>query len=136
MNIVDELFSTIGIRRPVLRALSEKSGVSYMSLERWSRRQASPRIDLFVALANSAGFDVALIPREKVMKSKSKFIRLVTRIGRVEAFLDNHMVGYVENDTLYGIDRKGFAIEVCTINHRVEIAAKLIEWRKEQHIAE
>lgn len=134
MTMVEELFQQVGSKTSTIARLAEKSGVPYPTIMRWSKRQASPRIDLFIALANAAGFELELVPKEKKM-NKPKPIKLVTRsVNRIEAYLDNAVVGYVENDTLFAIDAKGFASEVGPINHRVEIADKLIMWRKQNHV--
>jgi len=40
------------------------------------------------------------------------------------------LVGYVENDVLFGIGKDGYAHEVGTINHTSEIIGKLEEWKE------
>lgn len=44
-------------------------------------------------------------------------------------FNENTVIGYVEDDKLYGLDRDGYAVEVCHIDNNNEIAARMGEWR-------
>lgn len=55
---------------------------------------------------------------------------IIQRGERADIFLENIRVGYVENDVLYGMDRKGYAVEICVITHKSDINGKLTEWRK------
>lgn len=56
-------------------------------------------------------------------------MKIINQNDRIEAYRDNVMVGYVEDDTLFAVDHRGYASEVGAINHRVEIETKLNEWR-------
>lgn len=118
------------LTQQLLRAVEEHgyastarvSGVSSDVIKGWSKR--NPRLDLFLAVANATGFEIT-------MKKKSPKFRIINAPrGRIEAFEDNRMVGYVENDTLYAIDKHGYAHDAGSVSHRVEIKAKLNEWRK------
>lgn len=55
-------------------------------------------------------------------------VKLLSRNERLEVFDDNKLVGYVENETLTGFDRDGYAVEIGHINNNNEIAGKLKEW--------
>lgn len=58
-------------------------------------------------------------------------MKIIPDNERTKIFDDsNVVVGYVENETLYAIDRDGYAVPVGTINHPNEIAESLTEWRK------
>lgn len=48
--------------------------------------------------------------------------------GKTEARLNGKVIGYAKDDILYGIDKDGYAVEIGTVNHRVEIPTKLREW--------
>lgn len=62
------------------------------------------------------------------MKTEKEF-KIYTRQGRIDVMSGNTLVGYVDNDQLYGIDSKGFADLVGSVNHRTEIIGKLKAWR-------
>ena len=52
--------------------------------------------------------------------------------NRRNVYNGNVLIGYVENDTLYGIDADGYALPICTIEHENEIAGRLAEWQAQQ----
>lgn len=54
--------------------------------------------------------------------------KVIMRNDRIEAWTDNELIGYAQDDVLYGI-RNGYAEEIGPVSHRVEIAAKLALWR-------
>lgn len=62
------------------------------------------------------------------MPKKISSTKIIIRNERIEAYQNNELIGYVEDDTLYGM-RNGYAEPVGPVNHRVEIAAKLAIWR-------
>jgi len=47
-------------------------------------------------------------------------------------FNGNTVLGYVEDDKLYGFDRDGYAVEICHIDNNNEIAMRFEEWRATQ----
>lgn len=55
-------------------------------------------------------------------------VKIITRDGRAEIFNENKVIGYVEENKLYGFDRDGYAVEICHIDNNHEIAGKLKEW--------
>ena len=58
-------------------------------------------------------------------------MKIIPDIERIKIFDDNNcVVGYVEDETLYAIDRDGYAVPVGTISHQNEIEKTLTEWRK------
>lgn len=117
------------LTKQLLRAVAEHgyaptariSGVSSDVIKGWEKR--NPRLDLFLAVADAAGFEIT-------MRKKSPKFRLMTRAERIEAFEDNRLIGYVSDETLFAIDKDGYAHEVGPISHRVEIQGKLDKWRK------
>lgn len=47
-------------------------------------------------------------------------------------FSGNKVIGYVENQTLFGFGNDGYAVEICRIDNQSEIVGKLNEWRQKQ----
>ncbi len=115
---------------PIVRQLAElvtdpvttatRTGVRIETLFNWFKGATAPRLDLFIAVANSKGYDVIL--------RKQKSMRIINSNKRIECFIGGELIAYVENDILFGI-KGGYAEEICTISHRVEIPAKLAPWR-------
>ena len=60
-----------------------------------------------------------------------KKTRIVTRNDRIEAYRENTLIGYAENDHLYAMDTNGFAVPIGEISHRSEIAGKIDAWLKQ-----
>lgn len=60
-------------------------------------------------------------------------VKIIPTQDGIKIFSENKIVGYVENDTLYGFDRDGYAIEVCRIDHDHEITGKFLEWHRRHH---
>lgn len=58
-----------------------------------------------------------------------KNLRIINNNKRIEAFRDNQLIGYAEDDILFVIGADGYAEPVGMINHRAEIAGKLDAWR-------
>lgn len=58
-------------------------------------------------------------------------MRIINLSDRIEAYRENTLVGYAENDKLYAIDKNGYAVEIGPVSHRVEIAGKLDAWLKQ-----
>lgn len=56
-------------------------------------------------------------------------VKIIQRNERLEVFDDNKVIGYVENNTLSGLDRDGYAVEICHIDNNSEIAGRLKEWQ-------
>lgn len=54
--------------------------------------------------------------------------QLVYRNDRIEIFVGNELRGYVEDDILFSIDKDGYAVQIATIEHRVEIIEKWKSW--------
>jgi hypothetical protein len=59
-------------------------------------------------------------------------VKIIDRDDRVMIFNENKVIGYVEDSKLYGLDRDGYAVEVCTIDNRNEIAGRFTEWQTRQ----
>lgn len=124
-KIVNQLL--FGKNKQQILEYSERSGVQLQNITAWQNGRPAT-FDLLAKLANTAGFDIIAVKRKRSYKMTK--IKVLSRNNRQECFIENHLVGYVENETLYGIDRKGFAVEITSINHRTEIIGKLEEWRK------
>jgi hypothetical protein len=60
LQIVTEVFEDEGVKGRHLRELASESGVCAKSLMDWKHRFTAPRLDLFIALAEAAGFEVVL----------------------------------------------------------------------------
>lgn len=52
----------------------------------------------------------------------------------VKIFNENKVIGYVEHDILFGMDRDGYAVEICRIDDNSEIIGALTTWRKDRQI--
>lgn len=61
-------------------------------------------------------------------------VKIVPGNDRLTVFDGNKIVGYVENDILYGFDQSGFAVEIGRISHPNEIEEKLKQWRRKQFL--
>lgn len=122
-KIVEDLFGKLTINQKL--ELCKKSRVGRMTVDSWTSKRRTPRIDLFTRVANAAGYNLVLEP---IMKTEKEF-KIYTRQGRIDVMSGNTLVGYVDNDQLYGIDSKGFADLVGSVNHRTEIIGKLKVWR-------
>lgn len=60
-NVVSELFKRVDTTGK-LRKVSNLSGIALRNLEWWKNKRHQPRIDLFEAAANAAGYELVLIP--------------------------------------------------------------------------
>jgi len=49
--------------------------------------------------------------------------------GKTEIYIGNNIVGYVETGMLYGIDRKGYAIEITMVSSNADATKELEKWR-------
>lgn len=58
-------------------------------------------------------------------------VKIVQRNERLEAFDGNKVIGYVEENKLYGLDRDGYAVEICHIDNNNEIETKLKAWQRQ-----
>jgi len=56
-------------------------------------------------------------------------MRLSNVDDRINVYDGNKIVAYVENDTLYMFDKKGYAIERATIDRPQEIISKYLSLR-------
>lgn len=54
--------------------------------------------------------------------------QLITRNSRLELYVRNELRAYVEDDELYCIGRDGYAVRVCTIEHRSEVIPRWNEF--------
>ena len=54
--------------------------------------------------------------------------KLVDVDGMIQIWEKHKKIAFVENDILYRIDSKGYAVEICKVNHRIEILGKLAEY--------
>lgn len=61
-------------------------------------------------------------------------VKIIPNNDGCKIFSGNKVIGYVENETLYGFGNDGYAVEICRIDQQVEIAGKLTEWRKSQFL--
>ena len=59
-------------------------------------------------------------------------VKIINRDDRLMVFNGNTVLGYVEDDKLYGFDRDGYAVEICHIDNNNEIAMRFEEWRATQ----
>lgn len=59
-------------------------------------------------------------------------IKLATVDGRTCAYEDNKFIGFWDGVRLFGVDRKGYSVEIGNIDHRNEIIPALTEWRNSQ----
>lgn len=59
-------------------------------------------------------------------------MKIVTGADRATVFNENKLVGYVEDFKLFGIDRDGYAVEICHIDHNNEIVTRFREWQTQQ----
>lgn len=59
-------------------------------------------------------------------------IKLIDADGRTSAFLNDQLIGFWEHETemLFGIDRKGYAVEIEFISHRNRVIDVLSDWRR------
>lgn len=59
-------------------------------------------------------------------------IKLIDADGRTSAFLNDQLIGFWEHETemLFGIDRRGYAVEISFVSHRNEIVSSLSDWRR------
>lgn len=113
-----------------LNRLCRKSGVKRPTIDSWITRRRTPRIDLFGKVAEAAEFELKLQPKTKRKADEMAKYQLVNADDRTNVILDRtRLVGYVEDDTLTGIDAQGYAVRVGTVNHRSEIISKLDAWR-------
>lgn len=56
-------------------------------------------------------------------------VKIVPGNDRLNIYDGNVIVGYVEGETLFGIDKDGYAEEIGRIDHQNEIEQRLNEWR-------
>ena len=54
--------------------------------------------------------------------------QLTYRNGRTELYTGNELRAYVEDETLFAIDKDGYAVQIATIEHRAEIIEKWRNW--------
>ena len=54
--------------------------------------------------------------------------KLVDVDGMIQIWEKHKKIAFVENETLYKIDSNGYAVEICKVNHRIEILGKLAEY--------
>ncbi len=59
-------------------------------------------------------------------------VKIINRDDRLMVFNGNTVLGYVEDGKLYGLDRDGYAVEICHIDNNNEIATKFETWRATQ----
>lgn len=57
-------------------------------------------------------------------------VKILMRDGRFEIFNENKVVGYVEDNKLFGFDRDGYAEEICHIENNNEITTRFETWRR------
>lgn len=56
-------------------------------------------------------------------------VNIIQTDDGIKVIKANELLGYVENDVLFGIGSDGYAHEVGTIQHTSEITGKLEAWR-------
>lgn len=118
--LVNELFDGVKNDKLELKQLSRGSGVSASVLLSWRKDERNPRLDLFLAVAETAGFEVTL---------NQKKTRILPTASGCKVMHGNDQIAYVDHDVLYVIDADGYANEAGTINHKSEIIGKIEEWR-------
>lgn len=59
-------------------------------------------------------------------------VKVLMRDGRFEIFNENKVVGYVEDNKLYGFGRDGYAVEICAIDNNNEITTRFEGWNRQQ----
>jgi hypothetical protein len=57
-------------------------------------------------------------------------VKIIDRDDRIMIFNGNTVLGYVEDSRLYGFDPDNYAVEICTIDNRNEIATRFAEWQE------
>ena len=59
-------------------------------------------------------------------------MKLIDADNRTNVFRDNNLIGYWDHETemLYGINSKGYAVEIALISHRSDIVSSLSFWRQ------
>lgn len=121
-----------------INQLCLKSGVPRPTVDSWMRLDRRPRLDLVDKIVDAAGYKITLRRKELVPMTPrapatpARKLHITIRNGRVELWDQTKMLAYVEDDILHGIDRDGYAVQIGTIGHRVEIIPKFEEWRDKQ----
>lgn len=59
-------------------------------------------------------------------------VKIIPDNDGCKIFSGNTVIGYVENETLFGFGKDGYAVEICRINNQAEIIGKLTEWRNKR----
>lgn len=59
-------------------------------------------------------------------------VKVIPTTDGTKLFSGNKVVGYVENDTLYGFDRQGYAVEIGPVEQHT-IVAKYNEWSNKRY---
>lgn len=130
-----------------IKRACKRAGVSYVTVWNWYAKHNSAGIDKFCKVANALGYEVGLFrvqqPLEqptmtrKPSQAATSKLRLTNAIngGRINVMNGDKIAGYVEDDTLFGMDKDGYAVRVDSIAHRVEIIGKLENWRNKPSAA-
>lgn len=58
----------------------------------------------------------------------TKTPQLIYQNGRTELYIGNELRAYVEDETLFALDKDGYAVQIATIEHRSEIIEKWQNW--------
>lgn len=126
-NLVERIFGNLSDkeRRKIIR----NAGVQFDQFLKWYSGEVYPRIDTLQRVALCAGFEIIVQPVERKELDAMAY-KIQTRNDRLEVYLKNVMIAYIENEVLFAIDRKNYANKVSAINHSREIIGKLSEWRK------
>lgn len=66
------------------------------------------------------------------MTKRLQTIKIVTTAERIEAYERNKLIGFVQDDTLFTINSNGYSENIGSVNHRSEIAGKLIAYSAKQ----
>jgi hypothetical protein len=59
-------------------------------------------------------------------------VKILPSEDGAKIFSENKLVGYVENGTLYGIDRDGFAVVIGILSDEHEAIPRFQEWQTRQ----